>query len=413
MNKHLITAILALCIAGKGVAQADSLQQTTPGRTNSKDQIKKPYLIVISADGFRYDYAQKYHATNLLRLAKEGVHAAYMIPSYPSVTHPNHFAIMSGLYPSHSGITGNTFYDPARKEMFKPKDGTFFGEEPLWVTAEKQQLLTASFYWVDAASLIKGVRPTYYYSEHADKKVYIEDRVAAVKNWLQLPEEKRPHFISFYFPETDHAGHANGPDAPEVEKAVQFIDDAVGKLAKVAAASGLPVNFILVSDHGMARIDNEHPLLIPAFISKEKFVVSVLGATVNIHAKDPADILPAWQQFQAITDTNYTAYLKKDVPAELHYGAADDKYNRIGDIVLLAKWPKTFNLKNGPGAHGYNPALIKEMNAVFYAWGPAFKKNQTIPPFKNVEVYNVMAKILGITRLPNDGTGDLEKQVLK
>lgn len=394
-------------------AQTDSLQKIIPGRSNSPEQAQKPYLIIISSDAFRYDYAKKYQAKNLLSLANGGVQAESMIPSFPSVTHPNHFAIMSGLYPAHSGIVGNDFYDATRKELFKPKDGTFFGEEPIWVTAEKQHLLTASFYWIDAASVIKGVRPTYYYAPNKNKEIYIEDRVKAVKAWLALSEEKRPHFISFYFPEADHAGHNFGPDAPETKAAVAFVDDAVGQLTAAAKASGLPVNFIFVADHGMTNIDHEHLLTVPAVIDKERFVITSLGATVNIQAKNPDDILPTYQKLKAENPQGYDVYLKKDVPDELHYGAKDDKYNRIGDIVLLARWPKTFNAGAVVGAHGYNPNKVKDMHATFIAWGPAFKEHLKIPSFQNVEVYDLMAQILGIKPLPNDGTGMLPKLILK
>jgi predicted AlkP superfamily pyrophosphatase or phosphodiesterase len=412
MKKELISFLICLCCFAAH-AQNDTLQKKNPGRSNSPEQLKKPYIIIISADGFRYDYAQKYHAKNLLRLAAGGVKAEHMIPSFPSVTHPNHFAIMSGLYPAHSGIVGNDFYDPARKETFKPKDGTWFGEEPIWVTAEKQHLLTASFYWIDAASTIKGVRPTYYYLPNKNKEIYIEDRVKAIKNWLSLPEDKRPHFISFYFPETDHAGHTYGPDAPETQKAVDFIDDAVGKLDEAVKSSGLPVNFIFVSDHGMTNVDQKHPLSIPAVVDSQKFVSIILGAAVDIYAKDQADVMPAYEKIKAEKSTDYDVYLKKDVPAELHYNTADDKYNRVGDIVLLSKWPKAFGDKLPVGTHGFNPFKVTDMGATFIAWGPAFKEPLQIPAFKNVEVYDVMTQILGIKRLPNDGTGALAKEILK
>jgi len=414
-RKHCSILAASLFTLGlhNSFAQVDTLQKVTPNRSNSAEQAKKPYVVIISADGFRYDYAEKYHAENLLRLAGEGVRAESMIPSFPSVTQPNHFALMSGLYPSHAGIVGNDFYDPAQKGNFKAKEGKWFGEEPIWVTAEKQHLLTASFYWPASSAAIKGVLPTYYYNPSPNKDVYEDGRVIALKNWLSLPETQRPHFISIYFPDTDHAGHDHGPDAPETKEAVHFIDQTIGKLDAAAKASGLPVNFIIVSDHGMTYIDKEHLLSVPAFITRDKFITTVLGATVNIQAKDKADILPAYEKLKALNVDGYNVYLKKDVPENLHYGEKDDRYNRIGDIVLLAQWPKTFNQKVNAGAHGYDPAKVKEMHASFFAWGPAFKEHLKIPSFRNVEVYDVMMNILGIKPLPNDGTGALSKQILK
>jgi predicted AlkP superfamily pyrophosphatase or phosphodiesterase len=413
MRRELIVLLSFLCCFGFAAhAQNDSLEKIIPGRRNSPEQMKKPYVIIISADGFRYDYAEKYQAKHLLKLAASGIQAESMIPSFPSVTHPNHFALMSGLYPAHSGIVGNDFYDPARKAVFKSNDGSWFGEEPIWVTAEKQNLLTACFYWVDGTSSLKGIRPTYYYKPNKNKEVYIADRVAAVKNWLNMPEDQRPHFISFYFPEADHQGHNKGTDAPETRKAVEYIDNEVGKLAEAAKASGLPVNFIFVSDHGMTNID-QNALTVPALVDREKFVITSLGATVNLQAKDLADVMPTYEKLKAGHPFGYDVYLKKDVPAELHYSAKEDKYNRIGDIVLLAQWPKSFNNQHVVGAHGYNPYKVKDMHATFFAWGPAFRQHLQIPAFQNVEVYDLMADILGITPLPNDGTGALAKEILK
>ncbi|HEY4063992.1 MAG TPA: ectonucleotide pyrophosphatase/phosphodiesterase [Puia sp.] len=408
--------LLAFCIVSfvSAAQKVDSTQNVVDGRRNSVDEQKKPYLILICGDGFRYDYARKYGATNILRLSADGVRAERMIPSYPSVTHPNHFALVSGLYPAHSGIVGNSFYDPARKEKFKLNVGSWFSEEPIWVTAEKQQMLTASFFWIDASTPMKGVLPTYYYKMNENKDVFIEGRTRALKNWLSLPADRRPHFMAFYFPDTDHAGHNFGPDAPETEKAVHFIDSAVGQINAVAQASGLPVNFIFVSDHGMTKVDRQHPIAIPSILSDSQFVVNNQVALLNVYAKDPSAIRPAYESMKAGADTGgHAVYLSGEMPPELHYGTKDDRYGRVGDIVVIAKWPRTFNPKVGPGTHGFNPFTVIDMGASFFAWGPAFKQHLQIPPFKNVEVYDVMTQILGIKPQPNDGTGELAKEILR
>ncbi len=398
-----------------GHAQIDSTQHIIDGRRNSGDQTKKPYLILICGDGFRYDYAEKYHATNLLRFSAEGIRAESMIPSYPSVTHPNHFAIVSGLYPSHSGIVGNNFYDPALKKYFKGSESVWFGEEPIWITAEKQHMLTASFFWIDASTPMRGMLPTYYYQVNEKKNVLIDERIRTLKNWLSLPEDQRPHFLAFYFPDTDHQGHEFGPDAPETAAAVRYIDSAVGQINDAAQASGLPVNFIFVSDHGMTKVDQTHPAVIPkTAFADTQFVVNYQTAVANLYAKDPSYIQPAYEQLKAGADAgSYDVYLAADVPEELHYGAKDDKYHRIGDIIVIAKWPKTFNPHSSIGIHGFNPYLVKDVRASFYAWGPAFKQHKHIAPFQNVEVYDVMTTILGIQGLPNDGKGVLAKEILK
>ena len=196
----------------------DITQQIVPGRKNSPAQQMKPYIILISADGFRADFAEKYEAKNLQNLSNNGIRAKFMTPSYPSVTFPNHYSIVTGLYPSHHGLVDNSyidvptgaFYNMGNKKMVA--EGKWYGGTPLWVLAEKQQMITASFYWVASEAAIQGIRPTYYYNY--SEKIPIGTRIKAVKDWLMLPEENRPHFITFYFPDVDHDAHDFGPEDP-------------------------------------------------------------------------------------------------------------------------------------------------------------------------------------------------------
>lgn len=399
-------------------AQVDTTQQAVAGRVNSKEQMQKPYVILISVDGFRYDYAQKFGAENILKLASGGIKAASLIPSFPSLTFPNHYTLVTGLYPSHTGLVANYFYDPKRKDNYgmsqknKVKDGSWYGGTPLWVLAEQQQMLSASFYWVGSEADIQQTRPTYYY--HYNEDIEIDKRIRVVKDWLQLPEEKRPHLITFYFSEVDHAGHDFGPDAPETRAAVKDIDVQIGKLTQAVAETGLPVNFILVSDHGMTAVDRENPIRTPEQIDKKQFVVASSGTLINLHAHDPSYILPLYAKLKA-TAKDYEVYLKKDMPKRLHYGAKDDRFNRIGDIVLLAKWPKVFSdRKPGVGYHGFDPAVVKEMGATFYAWGPAFKTGLSIPSFQNIHVYPIITEILDLKQTRKiDGKDEVADKILK
>jgi predicted AlkP superfamily pyrophosphatase or phosphodiesterase len=401
-------------------AQVDTSQQVIPGRKNSIAQQKKPYVILISADGFRYDYAEKYRAKNLLALSAQGVKAASMIPSYPSVTFPNHYALVSGLYPSHSGLVNNTFYDRDRKDSYsmskkdKVKDGSWYYGAPLWVLAEQQHMLSASFYWVASEAAIQNVLPTYYYNYN--EKIDIHNRIQTVVNWLNLPAEKRPHLITFYFPQVDHAGHVYGPDAPETAHEVRFVDSAVNELNKAVKTTGLKVNFVFVSDHGMTKVDKENPIGIPAAIDTSKFIISGDGILVELYAKKATDIPAAYQNLKAAA-TDYDVYLKTNMPASMHYGKTDDWHNRIGDILLIPHYPKVFNLyskKINIGWHGYNPHKIKDMHATFLAWGPAFKSHTQIPAFENVDVFNLIKRILGLTYTGKvDSTGKLVHSTLK
>lgn len=391
-----------------------------PGRVNSADQVNKPYVILISADGFRYDYAEKYHAAHLLALADSGVKAPYMLPSYPSVTFPNHYTITSGLFPSHHGLVDNNFYDRDRKEFYssgnkaKVADASWYGGTPLWILAEQQHLLAASFYWVASEAPIKDLRPTYYYIYN--DKISIQRRIQTVVDWLNLPAAKRPHFIAFYFPQVDHAGHNYGPNAPETEKEVHFIDSAVYELNKAVKTTGLRVNFVFVSDHGMVKIDNEHTLALPAAIDTSKYMISGDGTQVQLYAKNQNDIQATYENLKKEA-RDYEVYLRVNMPSRLHYSKADDIHHRIGDIILMATCPKFFNInqrkKINPGAHGFDPEKVPQMRASFYAWGPEFKSHKETAPFQNVNIYPLITTILGLPVTEKiDGTKQLADDVL-
>jgi predicted AlkP superfamily pyrophosphatase or phosphodiesterase len=422
MKNMLRKSLLSLLFAGfsllSAAQQVDTTQQRIAGRANAPEQQQKPYVILISIDGFRYDYAQKYGAKNLLEFAKQGVKADALIPSFPSVTFPNHYTIATGLYPSHTGLVANSFYDRALKESYsmsqkdKVKDGSWYGGTPLWVLAEQQKMVSASFYWVGSDADVQGIHPSYYY--YYNEKISNKDRVEVVKNWLTLPEEKRPHFISFYYPEVDHAGHDFGPESAETKAAVQLVDGYIADLVAAVNSTGLPVNFILVSDHGMTQVDQKNPIKTPASIDKQQFKISSAGSMMQLYANEASAILPLYAKLKA-SAVDYEVYLKKDVPKRLHYGPKDDRFNRIGDLVLLAKWPKVFaDWKVNPGFHGFDPSTVPDMKATFYAWGPAFKQGLQVPAFKNVEVYDVVTQILGLTKTSKtDGTGKVAQKILK
>ena len=422
MKNMLRKSLLSLLFAGfsllAAAQQVDTTQQRIAGRVNAPEQQQKPYVILISIDGFRYDYAQKYGPKNLLGYAQQGVKADALIPSFPSVTFPNHYTIATGLYPSHTGLVANSFYDRARKESFsmsqkdKVKDGFWYGGTPLWVLAEQQKMVSASFYWVGSDADVQGIHPSYYY--YYNEQISNKDRVEVVKNWLTLPEEKRPHFISFYYPEVDHAGHDFGPESAETKAAVQLVDGYIADLVAAVNSTALPVNFILVSDHGMTQVDQKNPIKTPASIDKQKFKISSAGSMMQLYANEASDILPQYAKLKAGA-VDYEVYLKKDVPKKLHYGPKDDRFNRIGDLVLLAKWPKVFaDWKVNPGFHGFDPITVPDMKATFYAWGPAFKQGLQVPAFKNVEVYDVVTRILGLSKTSKtDGTGKVAQKILK
>jgi len=401
MKKPILSLLLLICCLQSLWAQ-DLSQQIQPGRQNSASQTKKPYVIFISADGFRYDYAEKYQAKNLLALREKGVKAVSMKPSFPSVTFSNHYTLATGMYPSRHGIVNNSFYDPHKKQLYVKtdpsaiKDSTWYGGVPIWVLAEQQKMLSAAFYWLGSETAVLGVRPTYWYN--FNNKIPMDTRIEAVKNWLLLPEDKRPHLINFYFPEVDVAGHHFGADSKETADAVKLVDDCVGEMVKLTKEVGLEVNFVFVSDHGMTNADNTNTMPQPSIIDKEKFIVPNGDALLQIYAKDRHDIKPLYDSLKK-EGVDFDVYLTNKMPKRWHYRAKDNKDGRIGDIILIPRLPKIFNLTGKPttvGKHGFDNDM-PDMQAVFYAWGPAFKEGLTISSFENVHVYPLLAKILGLS----------------
>ncbi|SIQ20849.1 ectonucleotide pyrophosphatase/phosphodiesterase [Chryseobacterium sp. RU33C] len=401
----------------------DTAQVVIPGRQNSTEAQSKPYVIMISTDGFRYDYARKYNAENLLKLSNGGVKAEAMIPSYPSITFPNHWSLITGLYPSHHGLIDNFFYDYERKEGYamsnkkNAEDGSWYGGTPLWGLAEKQGMVSASLMWVGSASDAGGIRPTYYYPYH--EKFTPSEKVEKVVNWLKLPEDKRPHFISLYFPEVDGSGHHYGPDTKETETAVHLIDQAVGDLVQKVNDLGLKnVNYVFVSDHGMIKVDGGTPLEIPAVLfDKNRFDFYNSQTLLRVYVKNPNEIKKVYKELKAHKTDDYEVYLDKKLPKYLHFATRDDQYNRIGQILLIPNAPKIFlekGKKSSVGKHGYNPKVVPEMKATFFAWGPEFKNNLVISEFANINVYPLVAEVLGLKiDQPIDGKLKVLKKTLK
>lgn len=391
---------LSVLIAGSMMAQ-DTIQQIIPNRQNDSKQAQKPYVILISADGFRNDYTKLFATPFLQSAEKNGVVATYMLPSYPSLTFPNHYTLATGLYPSHHGLVNNNFYDRASGETYSmsnkkvSNESKWYGGTPLWVLAEKQNMLSASFYWVGSEVSIQNTRPTYYFNYN--DKIDIKTRIEVVKDWLSLPAAKRPHLITFYFPEVDHAAHDFGPTSSEVAAQTAFVDSSIQALQTALATLHLPINYIFVSDHGMSEVDTQHPLSLPSAIDTAAFRVPWGDVLLQLYAKDSSKIESTYAALKK--DSNVLVYKLNETPNYWHVKKADDKYNRFGDLLVTPnEGHKVFNLskrKTTPGKHGQDNHMV-EMRATFIAWGPAFKTGLKIKGFENIHVYPLIAHILGL-----------------
>lgn len=409
---YRITCLVAGLLASLGTMAQDTAQHVVAGRRNSAAQEKKPYVIMISIDGCRYDYIDKYGAVNLQRLSAKGVRAASMQPSFPSLTFPNHYTLVTGLYPSHHGLVDNSFYDCQRNQVYKindrkaVQDSSWYHGNPLWVLAEKQQMVSASYFWVGSESNIQDAAPTYSFTYN--EKVSIDRRIQQVVEWLQLPEDQRPHLITFYFPEVDHAGHFTGPGSDSTRNRVRFVDASIGRMEAAVAKLKLPVNFIVVSDHGMIAADTAHRIMTDGFYKGDSLLALPSAQKLMYYGSNKKQ-LDSLYDFLKAHEQHYTVYRKMQTPMRWHYGQ-DDRYNRIGDVIALADAGYIFGDSKVRysviGNHGYDNRT-PEMQAIFMAWGPAFKSGLKIPAFANVNVYPLVAHILGLT-IPEAVDGRLE-----
>lgn len=403
----LLTALLPLGICAQTSPKLEIIH--TDHGPNSQAAQAAHYVVLVSLDGFRWDYATRDKAEHLLALGKEGVWAPEgMLPSFPSLTFPNHLAIITGLYPEHHGIIANEFYDPERKKHYSYRsaetalDGTWYSGVPLWSLAESQGMRAACLFWPGSEAEIAGERPTFY--AHFNDKVDDTERIHQVIAWLKLPAEERPHFITLYYSNVDHAGHMYGPDAPETHEAIHTVDALVGELKKELDATGLPIDLVIVSDHGMAKVEG-------GWITLDKFS-NLKGFETDgglLYSESEKDREHVYNQLKKIS-SDFVVYRRKLVPADLHYNEnareGDPVVIPTGPFMIRAHGPEAGKADRKPpaGMHGYDPHTMPEMKASFFATGPDIKQGVTVAPFENVNLYPWMAHLLGLHAAKNDGS---------
>lgn len=367
----------------------------------------QPYVILISFDGFRWDYVDRGITPNFDFIKENGVSATSLRPCFPSKTFPNHWSIITGMYPEHHGIISNNFKDYSADRYFRIGDTTetrdprWYKGEALWETAERQGIITASYYWVGSDVTDQFRRPTYYYKyEHT--KPYRE-RVDGVIDWLQLPYEKRPHFISSYFDATDGAGHSYGPNSNEVNLAIALLDSVLGyffqRLEEINMLDS--TNIIVVSDHGMTEISAERTVNIDKILDGYDYGPGDSGPFMMIEPSDN-DLESIYNKLKE-NENHYTVYKREDVPEHFHYSDTP----LITKIVIIAEngWgvetnKSQENLKKygTKGNHGYDNYWM-DMNGIFYAIGPYFKVNYKVGAINNVDIYPLLCKIFNL--VPN------------
>ena len=369
-----------------------------------------PTVLLLSIDGLRADMIDRSHSPNLARLARQGVRAAGMTPSYPSLTFPNHYTLVTGLRPDHHGIIHNSmsaedlgdFRLTDRDAMSNP---AWWGGEPIWVGVEKAGHASAVWAWPGSAAPIAGVQARQ--SHPYDETVPLPERMRQLRGWLQgLPDGQKPRLVAAYLEQLDQTGHSHGPDSPEYAATLQAVDAAIGQLLDGLKRDGLldATNIIIVSDHGMATVKQGHVVATEDMVAPDIATEVSVGQSVGF-TPQPGREREAEKALLG-AHPHYDCWKKTQLPARWHYGT----HPRIPPIICqmhegwdaLTRAAIARRPPGNRGSHGYDPAL-PSMQAVFIARGPSFRQGAMLPTIDNVDVYPLLARLTGTPPAPNDG----------
>ena len=416
----LVTFIFWICVlftvAGCAIQEGPAALIQTPdgtGGSNHPQIIDRDYVVLIAFDGLRHDYLTRIDSPGFDRLAETGVTAEALIPVFPSLTFPSHYSIATGMYPARHGIVGNQFYDPMRNDDFDyrdsqdTQDGSWWGGEPIWLTAERQGMVAAALFFPGTEAPIGGLRPSRWRTY--DGGLPNARRVEQVIQWLRLPPDERPHLITLYFSLIDSAGHRLGPEAPELEQSIhtadQLLNELLSELERLPYADRIFI--VVVSDHGMASVDPSRQVLVDQIVEQDNVKAVPLGPNLSLHVEGPSGLSANIRDtFNNRVDADTAqAFLRNEIPEHLH-AAGNSRY---GDVILVpaegAVVTVRDNLGQPAGLHGWDP-MLPSMHGVFFARGPTITPGQRIGAFELIHIYPLLAHILGLTANP-DIDGDL------
>ncbi|HCG69177.1 MAG TPA: alkaline phosphatase family protein [Gammaproteobacteria bacterium] len=385
------------------------------GSADTTRQAQTPIVVMLSLDGFRYDYLDQHplQSPNLRQMAASGLQSTGLLPGFPSSTFSNHYSIVTGLYPGNHGIIGNGFYDRSRGERYRlgdrqaVEDGTWYGGEPLWVAAEKAGLRAASFFWVGSEADVQGIRPSYY--KTYDGSIANSARVDQVLEWLSLPVGQRPNLVTLYFSTVDTIGHRFGPNSPQLRQAIASVDKDVGRLMAGLNKINQPIYLLISSDHGMQQVDHSQIVYLAQYIELEQWRGANQIITGSAYAFFySADKVLLEQTASGLSEVPGMLVLDpKDFPATLNF---PQRGPRIPDLIAVVDAPKYISFRVGmgrsppQGAHGYLPQSKASMKGIFYATGPDITPGSVAPDIENVHLYPLVMEILGLTpSAPIDG----------
>lgn len=356
-------------------------------------------VVLLSIDGFAEEYIELYKPPTITKLINQGLSSEGLIPVFPSKTFPNHLSIVTGKYPSEHGIIHNTFYRRDTKKTYHLGDGkddpTWLKAEPIWVTAELNNIKSASYFWPESETDYHHIAPTYRMPyKHSTPN---EDRIKQVIKWLSLPEQERPQFITSYFSLVDSAGHNFGPHSDENGKAIAEVDQLLGHFLSELKRLSISVNLVLVSDHGMVDINNQDILPI-----KNLHLASQLDKVVNgqtqlfIYDEDKNLLEETAKLLMAKSNGHYQVYLNGSYPKHWHLNKSDE---RIPDLIATTTAPYTFSYKEtaGLGGHGFDPKGVSQLAGIFVGFGPDIKPGK-VNAFENIYVHSFMMELLDLPK---------------
>lgn len=384
-----------------------------------------PPLVLISMDGFRWDYIALHpdETPHLRQLMREGVYARELIPVFPSNTFPNHYAIVTGLYPSAHGIINNRMYDAGLDAVFVSSDPASVGDarwwrgEPIWVTAVKQGRKSACLFWIGSEAAIDGIRPTFW--KRFDPKLPFAPRLEELVGWFTLPADQRPSVATFYLEETNSAGHHYGPDSPELVATVKQLDAYIGEIRARLSAAGVQANYVVVSDHGMTSCDNDRVVTLDDYIDLATVQVDFDDSVVGLRPIAGTDVAALLRALENIPPAHAKAYRAEDLPAHFHVDARNPRVPPVW-IVAAEGWRvmqrSLVDRVKGrfvKGQHGYDPAL-RSMHGILLAAGPSFRSGgQVVETVENIHIYNLLCAALQLKPAPNQGDDRLVRAMLK
>ena len=409
MNKRYVVWIFSVLICFSAI-------QCT---TDSQSQNERHPVLLVSIDGMMNEYLERNDTPNFDQFLSDGVSAEYLIPIFPTKTFPNHWSIVTGLYTENHGIIANSFFDydlDARFSYGPPDDyengEDWWGGEPIWATAEKQNKTTVTFFWPGSESSINGVRPTVW--KDYDGSVPDSARIDSIAAWFDPAGDIKADFGTLYFSFVDSRGHAFGPNSAEVDEAVVEMDNLLGylfaKLDEIWLSDSISI--ILTSDHGMAELSHDKIIFLDDIININH--VDVIDwspvAMLKPNTGRAEDVYNALKQ----SEQNYTVYWRDELPERFRFR----NHYRIPEIIMIADVSYTitnraFYEQRGivAGAHGFDN-YAPEMRTFFAAKGPEFKQGEIAPPFESVHIYELLNYLIGTEPAPNDGDPELLKNIL-